>query len=174
MDQAQMAEAAKAIGMMLRAFPSSLSNITAETPKVYAFAVEEFSLEAVRRACRAFVRGEVPGHNPDFAPSTAKLAQVVKGFGDAIAWEAFARANTFVPVGSDLWRQVTILDGREPPVGSGAGGEGWWLANDKLAAARLIALPPPPSAAQMQINAEKIGALQRTGRTGALRRAGAA
>src|SRR5690606_3745649 len=73
-------KALKAIGMMLRAFPSSQSTITAETPKVYGFAVEEFSLEAIRRACRAFVRGEVEGHNADFAPSTAKLAQVVKGF----------------------------------------------------------------------------------------------
>ncbi|KKB80800.1 hypothetical protein VW35_00905 [Devosia soli] len=159
MDEQETAEAIKAIGMMLRAFPSSASSITAETPRVYAFAVEEFSLEAVRRACRAFVRGQVEGHNPDFAPSTAKLAQVVKGFNDALAWEQFQQANTFVPVGSDLWRQVALMDGREPPVSSSSGKEGWWLPNAKVAEARLVALPPPVSEAQMQVNAVRVGAL---------------
>lgn len=145
--------------MMLRAFPSSQSSITAETPKVYAFAVEEFSLEAVKRACRAFVRGQVDGHNPDFAPSTAKLAQVVKGFNDALAWEEFQKNNTFIAVDSELWRQVTLMDGRSPPISSSSGRDGWWLPNSKVDEARLVALPPPPSEAQMQVNSVRADAL---------------
>jgi hypothetical protein len=145
--------------MMLRAFPSSQSTITAETPKVYGFAVEEFSLEAIRRACRAFVRGEVAGHNADFAPSTAKLAQVVKGFEDALQWERFQDQNTFVEAGSDLWRQMTALNGTTPPVSSASGREGWWFPKAKVEEARQIALPPPVSDAQAQINAVRLNAL---------------
>lgn len=162
MDEQEATEAIKAIGMMLRAFPSSQSTITAETPKVYAFAVEDFSLEAVRRACRAFVRGQVDDQNPNFAPSTAKLAQVVKGFEDALVWERFEAGNTFVEVGSDLWRKMIALNGSTPPVSSASGKDGWWFANAKVDEARQIALPPPPSEAQMQINAVRASALTRT------------
>ena len=159
MDEQETAEATKAIGMMLRAFPSSQSSITAETPKVYAFAVEEFSLEAVKRACRSFVRGQVEGHNPDFAPSTAKLAQVVKSFEDALAWEDFQKTNTFIAVDSELWRKITLMDGRSPPVSSSSGRDGWWLPNAKVAEASLVTLPPPISEAQMQVNAVRLNAL---------------
>lgn len=147
--------------MMLRAFPSSQSTITAETPKVYAFAVEEFRLEAVRRACRAFVKGQIEDQNPNFAPSTAKLAQVVKGFNDALIWEEFQAGNAFVAVGSRLWEQMVLLNGTTPPVTKSAqhGAEGWWFPNARVEEARLVALPAPLTDAQMQINAVRAGAL---------------
>jgi hypothetical protein len=164
MDEREATEAIKAIGMMLRAFPSSQSTITAETPKVYAFAVEEFRLEAVKRACRAFVKGQVDDQNPNFAPSTAKLAQVVKVFNDALIWEEFEAGNTFVAIGSPLWQQMVQLNGTTPPVtkSSQHGSEGWWFPNARVDEAKAIALPAPITEAQMQVNAVRAGALLKT------------
>ena len=81
MDKTEAKEATAAIGMMLKAFPSSQSTMSADSPKVYLFAVEEFSLDAIKRACRLFVRGEIKGRNNAFAPVGAGTGGCLQDFG---------------------------------------------------------------------------------------------
>jgi hypothetical protein len=137
--------------MMLQAFPSAQSSITADSPKVYLFAVEEFSIEALKRACRAIVRGEVKDLKPEFPPAAPKLAQIVKDCEDAITVERFEAAHTFIAEGSDTWRKLEALRGRSLPVtekllDSGRRVKGWSVTHEEAARADKLALPPfvPP------------------------------
>lgn len=139
--------------MMLEAFPSSQSRITGDTAKVYRFAVEDCSLEAVKRACRAFVRGQVPGHNPDFAPTAPRLVQAVKEFEHQLVVESWKATRQFIPVGSEAWHQITMLK-NDPllPTFVKDGVEGWWFDNTVVDEAAMLALPPPISEGQMAAN----------------------
>jgi hypothetical protein len=160
MNQNELSEATKAIGMMLEAFPSSQSRITGDTAKVYRFAIEDCSLEAVKRACRAFVRGEVAGHNPDFAPTAPRLVQVVKEFEHQLVVESWKANRQFIAVGSDQWHQIAMLK-NDPmlPTFVKDGVEGWWFDNKVVDEAAMIALPPPISEAQMAANRARLSRL---------------
>lgn len=139
--------------MMLQAFPSS--NITADSAKVYLFAVEEFSLDALKRACRQIVRGEVTGLKPDFPPSAPKLAQIVKAYQDALTVEHFEAENPFVEAGSDLWRKMELLRGDKSlprftrTLPDGRTVTGWNFSGREVTRARKLVLPAPMSAAQV-------------------------
>jgi hypothetical protein len=54
----------------------------------YAEALAGVPLWAIRDACKAIARGAVPDINPDFAPSSARLRQLVDGYVSAIHKEA--------------------------------------------------------------------------------------
>lgn len=157
MNQNELSEATKAIGMMLEAFPSSQSRITGDTAKVYRFAIEDCSLEAVKRACRAFVRGEVADHNADFAPSAPKLAQVVKDFEHKLVMESWKAERQFIPAGSEAWHKIAMLK-NDPmlPTFIKDGVEGWWFSNEVVKEAEALALPPPISEAQMAANRARL------------------
>lgn len=134
--------------MMLKAFPSSQSTITADSARVYLFAIEDFPLEAVKRACRAFVRGDVQGRNHSFAPSAPELAQVAKEFEGKIRVEQFEASHQFVLEGSPLWKKLELLKDDTFPSSLRAGGRGWHFPHADVAAAEQLALPPPISPEQ--------------------------
>lgn len=148
MQQQETAEATKAIGMMLRAFPSSQSTITADSARVYLFAVEDFPLDAVKRACRAFVRGDVEGRNHSFAPSAPELAQVAKEQEGKIRVEQFEASHQFVLEGSDLWKKLEMLKNDTFPSSLRSGGRGWHFKHADVAEASQLALPAPISPEQ--------------------------
>lgn len=136
--------------MMLQAFPSAQSSITADSPKVYLFAVEDHSLGALKRACRAIVRGDVGGLNPDFPPSAPKLAQVVEQMEAAIAAEKRNAERPFVIEGSELWRKLEHIRGSSLPtftctLPNGRVASGWCVDAAEIAKAEKIELPPPVS-----------------------------
>jgi hypothetical protein len=159
MNEQETAEATKAIGMMLRAFPSSQSNITADSAKIYIFAIEDMSLEAVKRACRALVRGEVDGRNHSFAPSAPELAQITKGFDQMVAVEQWESQREFVMVGSPLWRQLCALKKDSAlPAFTRDGKAGWWFDKAVVAEAAQLQLPPPISEAQQAATRARITA----------------
>ena len=162
MNQNELSEATKAIGMMLEAFPSSQSRITDATAKVYRFAIEDCSLEAVKRACRAFVRGQVAGHNPDFAPTAPRLVQVVKEFEHELVVESWKETRQFIQVDSQAWHQIAMLK-NDPmlPTFIKDGVEGWWFDNAVVDEAAMIALPAPMSEAQMEANRIRLSRLAR-------------
>lgn len=149
MDKTETTQALQAIGMMLQAFPSAQSSITAESAKVYLFAVEEYSLDALKRACRAIVRGGVKDLKPDFPPAAPKLAQIVKDCEDQLLVERFDARHTFVAEGSDLWRKLELQRGRSLPATekliNGRRVRGWNVTYDEAAKANLLELPPPVS-----------------------------
>lgn len=149
--------------MMLKAFPSSQSTITDDSARVYLFAVEDFSLEAVKRACRLFVRGEVKGRNNAFAPSAPELADVCKLAEGQIKVEQYEAERVFIEEGSDLWRKMVVhrKDAALPTFWRD-GKVGWFFSKEDAEQASMIALPAPPSEAQMQINAVRAGALLKT------------
>ncbi len=157
MDKTETPEATTAIGMMLKAFPSSQSTITADSARVYLFAVEDFPLEAVKRACRALVRGEVAGRNNSFAPSAPELAQLAKEFEGKIRIEQFDAAHQFVIEGSELWQKVMLLkqDNCHPTFIKG-GQRGWPFPHADIAEASKLALPPPISEAQQAANRARL------------------
>src|SRR5690606_30496652 len=146
MNKTEAAEATAAIGMMLKAFPSSQSSITDDSARVYLFAVEEFSLEAIKRACRMFVRGEAGERNNSFAPSAPKLIEACKTATNAIKWQHFEETHTFIEHGSPRWNQMLLLKGENDfPTRIRSGKMGWFFDNQDLAEASKIALPPPIS-----------------------------
>ena len=124
MNKTEATEATAAIGMMLKAFPSSQSTITADSARVYLFAVEDLPLEAVKRACRAFVRGDVQGRNHSFAPSAPELAQIAKEQEGKIRVEQFEASHLFVLEGSPLWQKLEKLKGTTFPSSLRIGGRG--------------------------------------------------
>ena len=156
MDKSETTEALAAVGMMLQAFPSAQSSITAESPRVYLFAVEEFSLEGIRRACRAIVRGEVKDLKADFPPSAPKLAQIVKEADDKLKVERFEAEHVFVAQDSELWEKIGAMrrdrnmlrrlsirpDGREV--------YGWHFKPEEVEEARNFVLPPPIAPAELE------------------------
>jgi hypothetical protein len=133
--------------MMLQAFPSAQSSITADSPKVYLFAVEEFSIEALKRACRAIVRGEVKDLKPEFPPAAPKLAQIVKDCEDALIVERFEAEHRFVEVGSPLWlkleahRQDRALPTYERTMPDGSHRRGWNFKFEEVVVADRLPLP---------------------------------
>jgi hypothetical protein len=136
--------------MMLQAFPSAQSSITADSAKVYLFAVEETSLDALKRACRAIVRGDVADLKPDFPPTAPKLAQIAKAFEDLIVVERFEANHTFIVEGSETWQKLVLLRGRTLPttrrtIAGGRVVTGWSVTHDEAAKAELLTLPPPVS-----------------------------
>jgi len=54
----------------------------------YAEALAGVPLWAIQDACKAIARGAVPDINPDFAPSSARLRQIVDGYVSAVHLEA--------------------------------------------------------------------------------------
>lgn len=139
------------IGMMLKAFPSSQSSITADSAKVYLFAVEDFSLEAVKRACRKYVRGEVKGHNNAFAPSAPEMSALCRSINDAIVVEQFQAANVFIAEGSEEWAKLMIHRGQASmPTFEKDGRKGWYFKSEEVADAALVALPAPVSPARIE------------------------
>lgn len=156
MDKTEAKEAAAAIGMMLKAFPSAQSNITDESARVYLFAVEDFSLDAIKRACRLFVRGEVKGRNSAFAPSAPELADACKVAEGQLKVEHYEADRLFVEAGSALWKQLQIHRGDHSlPTFQRDGKEGWFFTKDDCSQASLLALPPNISEQQMAINATR-------------------
>jgi hypothetical protein len=155
MEKQETTEAIAAIGMMLQAFPSAQSSITADSPKVYLFAVEEFELEALKRACRAIVRGEVKDLKPEFPPAAPKLAQIVKEFEGKLKFERYEAENPFVEVGSVIWDKLVLLR-KDPTLPSfvrtrpdGSQRSGWNFPKAQIEEADKLALPPPMPAADM-------------------------
>jgi hypothetical protein len=156
MDKTEAKEATSAIGMMLKAFPSSQSNITDDSARVYLFAVEDFSLDAIKRACRLFVRGEVKGRNNAFAPSAPELADACKTAEGQLKVEHYEAERIFVEAGSRLWKQLQIHRGdHSMPTFQRDGKDGWFFNKDDCRNAEMIALPPNISEQQMAINATR-------------------
>jgi hypothetical protein len=156
MDKTEAAEATAAIGMMLKAFPSSQSTMSADSPKVYLFAVEDFSLDAIKRACRMFVRGEVKGRNNAFAPSAPELSDACKTAEGALKVEHYEADRLFVEAGSALWKQLQIHRGDHSlPTFQRDGKDGWFFTKEDCEKAAMIALPPNISEQQMAINATR-------------------
>ena len=160
MDKTEATEATAAIGMMLKAFPSSQSTMSADSPKVYLFAVEDFSLDAIKRACRLFVRGEVKGRNNAFAPSAPELADACKTAEGQLKVEHYEAERMFVEAGSPLWKQLQIHRGDHSlPTFQRDGKDGWFFTKDDCRQAEMIALPPTISEQQMAINATRVKGL---------------
>jgi len=155
MDKTETTEAMAAIGMMLQAFPSAQSSITADSPRVYLFAVEEFSLEALKRACRQIVRGEVKDLKADFPPAAPKLAQVVKDCDARIKVEQYEAAHIFISEDSELWEKMKLLrkDRNLPAyqrtLVDGSRRYGWFFDPEEVAKANALQLPPPIPDADM-------------------------
>lgn len=141
--------------MMLQAFPSAQSSITAESPKVYLFAVEEYSLEALKRACRRIVRGEVADLKADFPPTAPRLAQIVKDAEDALIVERFEAEHLFIEAGSEMWTKLGLLRKHSLPVTtrtlrSGERIQGWSFKYEEVAKAERLTIPSPVSDADLQ------------------------
>jgi predicted DNA-binding protein (UPF0251 family) len=145
--------------MMLKAFPSSQSTISADTARVYLFAVEDFTLAAVKRACRMFVKREISGRNHAFAPSAPELVDACEVAAGKIRVEEFEAGRVFIAEGSEQWQQMQIHRGHSLPTFVRDGKPGWFFTKKDAEQAALVALPPPLSEAQMQINAVRAGAL---------------
>lgn len=174
MNTNEKAEATAAIGMMLKAFPSSQSSITADSAKVYLYAVEDFSLEAVKRACRQYVRGEVKGHNNAFAPSAPEMAALCRVINGDIIVEQFQAANRFIEEGSAEWAKLMIHRGQSSmPTFEKDGRKGWFFKAEEVEAALPIALPPPVSPARIEQMKEIVrGRIDKLGDTAPIFEAG--
>jgi len=145
--------------MMLAAFPSSQSNIGANSAQVYVWSVDELSLEAVKRACRKFVRGEVLGRNNGFAPSAPELAEVAKHCEKEIETERKRADRLFVEEGSELWQKLMLHRSRSSLLMFKSDGRrGWTFSHDEILEADKLVLPPPLSEQQMAANRTRINA----------------
>lgn len=140
---------------MLKAFPSAQSNITEDSPRVYLFAVEEYSLEALKRACRAIVRGEVKDLKPEFPPAAPKLAQIVKDCEDRLKVERYEASHMFVEVGSVLWEKMILLRNDrgllayERTLPNGHRVKGWFFKPEEVHEADKVVLPAPVDRARL-------------------------
>lgn len=134
---------------MLLAFPAS-SNISADSLQPYLIAIEDYDLNAVEAACKAFIKGEVKGRNNSFAPSAPELSAECQRQQDRIRWEAHQSRHEFIAVDSDDWLKVTLYHGRTPPVRTANGKLGWDIAKEVLAEARKLELPAPVSEERRQ------------------------
>ncbi len=145
------------IGMMLKAFPSSQSTITADSARVYLFAVEDMPLEAVKRACRMFVRGEVKGRNNAFAPSAPELVDVCRQAEGILQVEHYEADRLFIEAGTPAWEKMLLLKGAVSlPACNRNGKRGWFFPHDDVAAAEKLALPPPISEADQAANRARL------------------
>lgn len=133
-ESSQKERVSQAIGGMLMAFPSS-SNMKNEAAVVmYLMAIEGISPEAVVFACKAFVRGEVSDHNPDFAPSAPRLAREAKAIAEKMDQEAFWEKTEFVEYGSVQWRVLCRQRGGSMPQVERGGRQGWYVPKMEVAA----------------------------------------
>ncbi|MBO9589083.1 hypothetical protein [Devosia sp.] len=149
MNQIEAAQATTIIGMMLKAFPSSQSTMTDDSAMAYLFAVEDYSLAAVTRACRDFIKGKVPDRNKDFAPSAPALAERCEIAEGALKVEAYEAARIFIEADSELWRKMEIVKGNHSLVSCTRHGKrGWFFLPEEVAKAEQVALPPPVSEAE--------------------------
>jgi hypothetical protein len=162
MHSTETTEAINAIGMMLKAFPSSQSTITADSARVYMFAVEDMPLDAVKRACRMFVRGEVKGRNNAFAPSAPELVDVCRQAEGVLKVEHYEADRLFIEADTPAWEQMLMHKGATSlPVCNRNGKRGWFFAQDDAVAAAKLALPPPISEAEQARRAEAVRGLSR-------------
>lgn len=134
---------------MLLAFPAS-SNISADSLQPYLIAIEDYDLNAVEAACKAFIKGEVKGRNNSFAPSAPELSAECQRQQDRLRWEAHQSRHEFIAVDSDDWLKITQYHGRTPPVRTVNGKFGWDIAKEVLAEARKLELPAPVSEERRQ------------------------
>lgn len=150
--------------MMLQAFPSAQSSITADSAKVYLFAVEEMSLEALKRACRRIVRGDVKDLKADFPPSAPRLAQVVEECEARLKVEQYEASRVFLAEGSELWQKMRLL--RNDPImptydrtlSDGTRLRGWFFEAAEVGKADQLQLPPPIPEADMEIRRKALEA----------------
>lgn len=135
--------------MMLAAFPSSQSNISPQMVEAYVMSVEDFSVEAVEAACRAFIKGGVKGRNNGFAPSAPELSDECQNQQDRILWKAHQESHEFVVEGSDLWRKIEKMQGMSLPVREasidGVTQRGWDVQKEVVIKSKMIELPKPGS-----------------------------
>lgn len=66
------------IAAMLSGFPSSQGISPDMQIRAYLMAVEGIAQEAIARAARLFITGQVKDHNRDFAPSCAAFAEACR------------------------------------------------------------------------------------------------
>lgn len=130
---------------MLKAFPSSQSNISGDTVAAYMLSIEDFDLNAVQAACKAFIKGEVKGRNNGFAPSAPELSAECQRQQDRLRWEDHQHRHEFVAVDSEDWRRITLHRGSPPPVRTVNGQLGWDVPKMELTEARKLELPEPVS-----------------------------
>jgi len=119
---------------MLTAFPSSNSNISQGTVNAYLMAVEGLNVSAVVAACKAFIRGEVEGSNPDFAPSAPRLATEAKAIDERLAQEAFWNKTEFVEFDTPEWRALCKQRGGSMPQVERGGKQGWYVPKEEVLA----------------------------------------
>ncbi|HEV2517964.1 MAG TPA: hypothetical protein VGV07_22120 [Devosia sp.] len=106
MNRQDQGRALEAIATLLAGFPSSNSAIGEATAMAYLRAVDHCPLVAIEAACTAFLRGQVAGHNLDFAPTAPRLAALADALAEA------ARALSEGP------RLVRYRMGESPPEGT--------------------------------------------------------
>lgn len=145
MDKQEIAQASRAIGLMLQAFPSSQSSISADAVPAYLMSIEDFDLNAVQSACKAFIKGEVKGRNNGFAPSAPELAAESQRQQDRLRWQDHIDSHEFIAVGSDDWQKIAMHRGNTPPVKTRDGVLGWFIPKMELTEARKLELPAPVS-----------------------------
>lgn len=151
------------IGMMLKAFPSSQSTISDDSAMAYLFAVEDYSLDAVTRACKLFMKGSVAGRNNAFAPSAPELAEQCKIAEGAIKVEGYESARIFIECDSLMWRKMEIAKEDSSLISCIRHGKrGWFFLPEEVAEAEKVALPPPVSDAQRAANAARLSIMLST------------
>lgn len=136
--------------MMLAAFPSSQSNIGPQMVEAYVMSIEDFDLDAVDAACKAFIKGEVKGRNNGFAPSAPELSAECQRQQDRLRWQDHIESHEFVSVESEDWRKVAQYRGNTPPVKTRDGVLGWFIPKLELAEARKLELAAPVSEEKRQ------------------------
>lgn len=127
---------------MLLAFPAS-SNISADSLQPYLIAIEDYDLNAVEAACKAFIKGEVKGRNNSFAPSAPELSAECQRQQDRLRWEDHIESHEFIAVESEDWRKVTQYRGNTPPMKTRDGVLGWFIPKLELYEARKVELGAP-------------------------------
>lgn len=64
----------EAIGLMLAGFPTNTATDPVAAARAYLLSVDDATDAGVEKAAMEYLRGEVPGHNLQYAPSTAEFA----------------------------------------------------------------------------------------------------
>ena len=89
--QARAEEVETEVAKLMTSYPSLRGSSEIDAKAMiyqYAEALAGVPLWAIRDACKAIARGAVPDINPDFAPSSARLRQLVDGYVSAVHLEA--------------------------------------------------------------------------------------
>lgn len=89
--QARAEEVEHEVTKLMASYPSLRGSSDTDAKAMvyqYAEALAGVPLWAIRDACKAIARGAVPDVNPDFAPSSARLRQLVDGYVAAVHLEA--------------------------------------------------------------------------------------